>query len=360
MKTRSLLLLVLSLVLAACGTTEQQPTKKVAEYAAMTVDTSTAQIFTDFTAELQGEQVVEIRPRVSGYLDRIAVEEGSQVRKGQLIFKINEADFRAQLDAAIAQVDAAKAAVENAQLEIRKLAPLVEKNIISQYELTTAQANLAATKAQQRAAESNATNARISLSYTNITSPVSGVVGRIVVRAGTLVSSSQSEALATVSSEGPAAAYFSMNEKLLLELAAKSSTFGLTQGEAVKKIPPVNLILADGETYSETGQVEVASGIVDMTTGSIQLKATFLSAVVQIPRTVAGAVVVPQHATYDVQDRIMVYVVDSSGVVSSRAIEVAGTTGTSYVVSSGLKKGDVILTEGIDYVKQGDTVKIKK
>ncbi len=371
MKTKSLLFLfLLSLVVVACGTTEQPTVKAEAEYQAMTVDTSTAQIYTDFTAELQSAQVVEIRPRVSGYLDRIAVEEGSTVRKGELLFKINEDDFREQLNVAIAQVDAAKAGVENAQLEVRKLTPLVEKGIISQYELSNAEANLAAAKAQQRAAESTAANARISLSYTNITSPVSGVVGRIIVRAGTLVSSTQTTPLTTVSSAGPASAYFSMNEKMLLDLVAKSNSIGMKEEDAVKKIPPVQLILANGETYDETGVVEVASGIVDMTTGSIQLKATFpnkngvlrtgLSAVVQIPRTINKAIVIPQHATYDVQDRIMVYAVDAQGVVSSKAVEVAGTTGTSYVISSGLKAGDVILTEGLDYVKQGDKVKIKK
>ncbi len=369
MKTKILTLSLLGAIMASCGTTAEQAPKSTPEYQAITIDTTTAAITTNFAAEIQSEQVVEIRPRVSGYLDKIAVAEGSKVRKGQLLFKISDEDFSADYNAALADVDVAKASVTNAQLEVTKLTPLVEKGIISSYELDNAEANLTAALASQRAAESKARNAEVSLSYTSITSPVNGVVGRIQARSGTLVGSSAADALTTVSSDGAASAYFSINENLFYDIVGKSKELGVKTANIVSMIEPASLVLSNGTEYSEKGIIGIASGIVDMTTGSIQLKADFknsdgmlrtgASAVVRIATTHSGVVVIPQSATYDLQDKVMVYLVDKDGVVASRSVEVYGTTGTNYVIKKGLDIGEVILAEGLDYVKQGDTVKTK-
>ncbi len=369
MKKILLMLIGISLLSVSCGTSSAPATKETPTYAAIVVDTTTALIYTDFAAELQSEQVVEIRPRVSGYLDRIAVREGARVKKGQVLFVINQDDLQEEYNAATAEVDAAEATVANAKLEVEKLTPLVEKGIISEFELKNAVSSLAAAEAQYRAANSVARNAKISLGYATITSPVSGYVGRIVVRSGTLVSQSSADPLTTVSSLGPVSAYFSISENLLLDILAVSKNNGKNIKDILSMMPKASLILPNGNLYGDKGKVELASGLVDMTTGSVQLKATFPnkseelrsggSAKVRINSPYSGVVVIPQSATYDVQDKIMVYMVDSSGVVNSHNIEIFGREGTNYVVKEGLKIGDKIVAEGLDFIKDGDKIKTK-
>ncbi len=360
---------LLTLASVSCGTSEKAPEKQTPEYAAMKIDTTSALIATDFAAELQSAQVVEVRPRVTGYLDKILVEEGSSVRRGDVIFQINEDELRATYNAALANVEAAEAAVISAQLEVEKLTPLVAKNIISEYELQSAVATLNATKAQKEAAAQQAKNAKISLSYTTIVSPVNGVVGRIVVRSGTLVSPSSSDALTTVSSSGPVSAYFSINENLVLDIIDKTKSSDTDLKDLINLIPEATLVMSNGNIYPSTGKIELASGIIDMTTGSAQLKAVFpndkgvlrtgASAKVRINSPHSGVVVIPQSATYDLQDKIMVYKVGSDGTVKSQNLELYGITDTDYVVKSGLSIGDVIATEGLDYIKEGNVIKPK-
>ncbi|MFI3287757.1 MAG: efflux RND transporter periplasmic adaptor subunit [Rikenellaceae bacterium] len=368
-KVNALILMALTIVAVGCGTTEQKKETVVSEYAAMKIDTTSALIATDFAAELQSEQVVEIRPRVSGYIESILVEEGSVVKKGQVLFKIDEEELQSTYNAAQAAVGAAKAQVANARLEVEKLSPLVEKGIISDFELKSAQATLEAAEAQENVALSQAENAKIPLGYATITSPVDGVVGRIVVRSGTLVSPSAADALTTVSSSGPVSAYFSINENLVLDIFEKTSSKGIELKGLVSLIPEASLVLSNGSLYEHSGKVELASGMIDMTTGSAQLKATFpnnermlrtgASAKVRINTPHSGVVVIPQTATYDLQDKIMVYKIDGEGKVKSQNITTYGIEGVNYVVKSGLTPGDVIALEGLDYIKEGDTVKAK-
>lgn len=368
-KVNALVLMSLCAMTIGCGKTEQKQEKTIPEYACAKIDTTSAQIGTDFAAELQSAQVVEIRPRVSGYIDRILVEEGSKVSKGQVLFKIDEDELQSSYDAAVAAVSAAEAELANAQLEVEKLTPLVKKGIISEFELKSAEARLSASEAQRDVAVSTARNAKIPLGYATITSPVDGVIGRIVVRPGTLVSPSNADALTTVSSSGPVSAYFSINENLVLDIFEKSTAKGLELKNLVKLIPQASLVLSNGGLYPYNGTVEVASGLIDMTTGSAQLKATFpnedrilrtgASAKVRINTPHSGVVVIPQTATYDLQDRIMVYKIDDKGKVKSQNITLYGIDGTNYVVKSGLSKGDVIALEGLDYIKEGDVIKTK-
>ncbi len=357
----------LSLMAVSCGGEVQKPQKAVPEYAAMTIDTTSALITTDFAAELSSAQVVEIRPRVSGYLEKISVEEGSIVKKGQLIFQIDDAELRAQRSAALASVEAARASMASAELEVEKLTPLVEKGIISNFELKTAQSSLEAAEAQLVVAKSQAKNAKIALSYAAIKSPVTGVVGRIVVRPGTLVSPSSQDALTTVASNGPMSAYFSLNENLVLDIVDK--TKGAKTEKITDLIPEVSLVMSNGEIYPKMGKVELASGLIDITTGSAQLKAIFpnsegvlrsgASAKVRINSPHSGVVVIPQSATYELQDKVMVYKVGKDGKIESQNIEIFGKEGVNYVVKSGLERGEVIALEGLDYIKEGDVIKTK-
>lgn len=351
-------------MMVSCGADQVANVASAPAYNCAKVDTSSTVVYTDFASEIKGEQVVEIRSRVSGYLDKICVREGSKVRKGEALFVIDQRDLVQSCNAAEANVNAAKAQVANAELEVRKLTPLVEKGIISVYELDNAKSNLTAAKASLQFAESNFNNAKINLGYATITSPVDGVIGRIVVREGTLVSPSLVDPLATVSSDGNVSAYFSLDEKSMLDLAMQVKGDNLEDG--VSNMPKCNLILANGQQYELEGDLELASGLVDMTTGSMQFKANFKnpkgilrsgsSGVVRLNTPLHGVILVPQKATFEMQDRKMVYMVGDSNKIEAKVVDLAGQSGENYVVKGGLKTGDVIMVEGLDFVKNGQTI----
>ncbi|MEF9950080.1 MAG: efflux RND transporter periplasmic adaptor subunit, partial [Mucinivorans sp.] len=213
-----LMALALAALLASCGSSPKA-NHGADEYPVTTLDTSSAVVFTDFATEIKSGTVVDIRPRVSGYIDKILVAEGAHINKGDVIFQINQADLAEEYNSAQANVDASRAKLENANLEVRKLTPLVNKGIISPYELDNAKSNLMAAQAALKASVSQMNNAKISLGYARITSPVNGVVGRIVVREGTLVAPSNGEPLTTVSGDGDVSAYFSIDENTILDMA---------------------------------------------------------------------------------------------------------------------------------------------
>lgn len=357
---------VLPLLVTSCGGSAplQGAVDQPVPYPVLATDTATVTIYADFATELRSGTVVDIRPRVSGYIDKICVNEGSPVEKGQVLFLVNQDDLRENFNSAKANVNAAEAQVENALLEVRKLTPLVEKDIISPFELENANSNLQAARAKLDYAKSQQKNAEIDLGYSRIVSPVSGVVGRIVVREGTLVGPTNTDPLTTVSGNGDMSAYFAVDERSIQELAREIP--GRSLQEKIAKMPQLQLILADGSVYEYTGRPEVASGLIDMTTGSMQLKAVFpnpqgalrtgSSGVVRIPATLHGAVLVPQKATFELQDKRMVYAVDSAGVIHSRKIIMAGASGPFFVVSEGLSLGDNILFEGVDKVRENQVI----
>lgn len=366
MKRNYLFVIAIAGVLVGCGGAPQGAGSQV-EYPIVKLDTSSAVVYTEFTAEIKSGTVVEIRPRVSGYIDKILVEEGSRVSKGQVIFQIDQSDLIEQYNSAEANADASRANLENARLEVRKLTPLVEKGIISPFELDNAKSNQVAAEAALKAAVSQRNNAKINLDYTRITSPVNGVVGRIVVREGTLVSTANQEPMTTVSGDGDVSAYFSIDENTILDMATDLS--GRTLGEKVSKMPSATLVLSNGKIYDHKGRLELASGLVDATTGSYQMKAVFAnpdnilrsgsSGVIRLSEYFSGVILVPQKATYEMQDKRMVFVVDTTGKVKSQSIVVEGSSASNYVVSTGLAVGDQVVTEGVDFIKEGQTIKIK-
>lgn len=358
---RGIMPIVSLLTMVSCGSNPSQNTVATApEYNVVQLSSGDATVYVDFAAEVKSGDVVEIRPRVSGYVDKIFVDEGSQVAKGKPIFKINEDDFREQLNAAKASVDRAIANVDKANLEVQKLKPLVAKNIISHYELQTAESSLKAANAELAQAKSQYENAKIDLGYTTITSPVNGVVGRIIIRPGSLVSSSGQEALTTVSGSGNVYAYFSLDEKKLLTVTRDAP--GKDLKDKLAYIPEVQFILADGTIYPHKGRIEAASGLIDAQTGSIQLKASYpnpdmmirtgSSGIVRLPVDFNNVIMVPQKATYELQDKVMVYLVDpATSLVKSQLITVESISGNNFVISSGLSSGDQIVYEGIDKLR---------
>lgn len=361
--TKTICSIAIAAIFNSCGTSDsgQPATPQLGTYPVVTIDTATVTVYADFAGELRSGIVVEIRPRVSGYIDTICVNEGSPVRKDQLMFRVNQDDLIENRNSAQANVTAAEAQVQNSELEVRKLTPLVEKGIISEFELDNAKSNLVASNAKCDYAKSQLKNAEIDLKYARIVSPVDGVVGRIIVRQGTLVSPSTTEPLTTVSGSGDVSAYFSVDERTINGLLSEIS--GRSLQEKIAKLPAIELIQSDGTIYRHLGRPEVASGMVDMTTGSVQLKAVFpnqegmlrtgSSGVVRIPATLHGAVLVPQKATYELQDKRMVYVLDTANTIRSRKIMTTAPAGHFFVVHDGLQRGDKVIYEGIDKMREG-------
>ncbi len=314
-------------------------------YRTMLLDTTTAVVYNEYSAVIQSESVVEIRPKVSGYLTEIAVEEGTMVRQGDLLFKIDDADFKQNLNAAKAQMD-------NAELEVKKVTPLVEKGIISPLELTTKRSNFDAAKAAYE-------NAKINLGYTSITSPITGLLGRIYVREGSLVGVTSQEPLTTISSVGDVYAYFSYDEKNIAPRRKEKMATGSYDPE---KQNIVELIRSDGEIYKHKGRLASASGMIDRTTGSIQLKVIFpnpdleilsgSSGVLRFPVTFNGCISIPQSATFEIQDKIMVYVVDENNHVHGKSITIEGVSEQNYIVLEGLQRGERIVLEGVSKLKE--------
>lgn len=315
----------------------------------ITISRGDATVYDQFAAQIQSESTVDIYSRATGYIQRIYVNEGDNVKKGSPILKINDADYRQALNSA-------RAAYNNALLEVKKLQPLVEKGIISPFQLQTAQGNLDAAKAAYE-------NAKINLGYTLITSPVSGVVGRITLKAGSLISAGTNGSITTVASSGNVFAYFSFDEKKLLQL---SDSLPGSLKQKIAKLPLVDLVLPNGQLYDHKGKVELGSSLIDATTGSLQLKGVFpnpqallhsgSSGTIRIPSVYHNALLIPQKATFEVQDKVMVYKIDKNGIAKATSITVVNNTDSQYVVSGGLSEGDVIALEGINRIKDGDKI----
>ncbi|MDE6183063.1 MAG: efflux RND transporter periplasmic adaptor subunit [Rikenellaceae bacterium] len=335
------------------------PMQPLQELPTMKVTRGDAVINTDFAAEIESRRVIEIRSRATGYVSEIAVKEGALVRKGQTIVQIDPDQYAQAVNMAQSMVLSAKANVQNAELEIEKLTPLVEKNIVSGFQLQTAQSNLASAKAGLKQAEASLQDARINLSYTTITSPVSGVIGKIDIYPGSLLQAGGF--ITDVSESGDVFAYFAFDEKKLMELMGQKE--GGTIHDRVAELPEVEFIMVDGSVYPQKGRLEVASGLVNKGTGSVQLKGVFPNKAgvlrsgstgkVRIPLHYENVLVVPQKATFELQDKKMVYVVGADSVVHSKKIDVTGQTGLDYTVGGGIDEGDVIVVEGIRRLREG-------
>ncbi len=357
------------ILLSSCGNNKASAPaadpNQVKDYQVITIEPQIAEMHSDFPATIEGQQTVEIRPRVDGYIEHIYVEEGAVVAKGQRLFKINGDLFEQQVRSAAANVKIAQANVNSAEMQVNKVRPLVEKDIISKYELQTAQYNLQSMQAALAQAKAQLSNAKTNLSYTYVTSPANGVIGGIPYKVGALVSSNIAQPLTTVANVSKMYAYFSMNEKQLLDFSR--NTEGATLQAKLKKLPQVELVLSDGSVYNEKGRIETASGLINTQTGSSNFKATFSNPLgllrsgstgkIRIPATVNNALMVPQKSTYEIQGKRFVYVVEADSVKSIPIDVNPSAAGQSFVVKGGLKAGDKIVIEGIAGLREGAKIK---
>ncbi len=348
--------------LAAVGCAQAPATMPPAQYAIVEVVKTTRVIPSSYSATIRGRQDIDIYPQVGGTISQLCVTEGQTVSKGQTLFIIDQVPYKAALQTAEANVAAAKAGVSTAQLVYNSKKELYAKQVVSKFDLSTAENNLLTAKAQLAQAEAQRVNAANSLSYTVVKAPANGVVGTLPYRVGALVSAAMPKPLTTVSDNSVMYVYFSMSENQLLNLTREYGSIAAT----LKQMPDVELKLSDGSMYGEKGRVESISGVIDATTGSVSLRAAFPnkggllhsggSGNVILPNTYENCIVVPQLATFELQDRVFVYkYVD--GVAKSAPIQVAKINdGKEYIVLSGLEAGELIVGEGATMLREGTPI----
>lgn len=359
---------VCSFLIACVAFTACQEKKQAQEalvYKTVKVEYTDQEVKAKYSATMKGRETVEIRPQVSGLITRILTTEGQKVKKGQALFVIDQVPYQAALNTAEASLKAAEAAEATAKLNLDSKNRLFAQQVVSEYELQTAQQALLSAQAQVSQAQAQVVNARNSLSYTVVKSPVSGVAGMIPYRVGTLVSSNIDEPLITVCDDSEMWVYFSLSEREVTDLTLQ---YGSLE-QFMQEMPDVSLLLSNGKTYSQKGRVDAVSGIVDAQTGAVSLRAVFPNEGHLLRNGGTGAVVVstvredviviPQTATFELQNKKFVYrVID--GKTSQTEIEVASLDdGKNYIVESGLNEGEIIIAEGAGLMKDGLEVEIQ-
>ena len=348
-------------VLVSCKQTPQAPMN--ANYATMKITVSDKKFSTSYSATIRGRQDIDIYPQVSGTIEKLCVTEGQTVRRGQLLFVIDQIPYRAALKTAVANVEAARAAMATAELTYNSNKELYAQKVVSEFSLKTAENTYLTAKAQLTQAEAQEVNARNNLSYTEVKSPSDGVVGALPYRVGALVGANLPYPLTTVSDNSDMYVYFSMTENQLLALTRQYGSMD----EALKNMPEVELILNDNSVYNKKGVIESISGVIDRQTGTVMARVVFpnesrllhsgASGTVVVPSIYKDCIAIPQGATVQMQDKVVAYkVVDGKAV--STLITVAGINdGREYVVLSGLQSGDEIISEGAGLMREGTQVK---
>lgn len=329
----------------------------------MTVKKENRLLTNSYSAVVKGRQSVEIRPQVSGTITDICVKEGAKVQKGQVLFVIDQVPYQAALQTAVANVKSAEAAVATARLTSDSKEELFKEKVVSDFDRQTARNSLLEAEASPAQAKAAETNARNDLSYTVVRSPVNGVAGMSSYRVGALVNSSITTPLLTVSDDEEIYVYFSLTENQILSLVRQ---YGSVE-KALAGMPKVSLLLSDGTTYAHEGTVDAISGTIDTETGAISLRAVFpnpegmlrngSTATLVLPYTKNDVMVVPQEATFEIQDKVYVYKVNKEGKAESAQVTVFPlNNGQEYIVESGLQEGDVIVAEGAGLIQENTQI----
>ena len=375
MKSKSLIIMLLCvLTLASCSEGKKKGAQKAGSnkaqktgyYKTMSVTRGERTLTTGYSAAISGLQTVEIRPQISGMITEILIEEGESVHKGQVLFVIDQTPYKAAYEIAIANVKSAEAALSTAQLILESNKKLYEQDVVSEFDLMTAQNDLIEAEAKLALCKAEEVNASNNLSYTEVRSPVNGVASMIPYRVGALVNSNISQPLVTVSDDSKVFAYFSMAENQMLNMIQQYGSLN----NAIKQMPEVDLIMSNGQKYEHTGKINAISGTISETTGAVSLRAVFNnrnhllrnggSGTIIIPTTLTDAIVIPQSATYELQDRIFVYKVIDKKATATEIKVSQQNNGVEYIVEDGLEVGDIIVAEGAGLIKEGTVIKSKE
>lgn len=356
------MLLAAAIGLTACNQGESVArTEQVLTLPVLKIDTQSITTHQNYAATLQGKVDVQIRPQVNGYLKKIFADEGAYVQAGQSLFQLEDMLYREQLHSKQANQQVALAGLAKAQLELDLLIPLLEGGVVSAMQMQTAKVNLAAAKAALLQSEAEVATARVHVDFALIKAPVSGYLGKIPYRIGNLVSTLAAEPLTQLSDIHQIYAYFSISELDFIQF--QQSYAGKTLEQKLRNIPPVRLLLADGNYYKHNGKLDLALGQFDKQTGSITLRASFpnpdyllrsgATGKVVLAKKYTHSIVIPQSATFEIQDKTFVYVLSDSSKAEKRAIEILGVSGADYLIKSGLKPAERMLLTGLAQLKDG-------
>lgn len=357
-----LCLLFTALGLGACESKEKNNTAElVPSLPVVEVVQKDTVLQTDYVADIQAVKNVEVRARVQGFLEKIFVDEGHEVKKGQPMFQINDLEFKTELAKAKAAVSSAMAEAKAAELELGRTKILVEKNVIAQTEYDLAASKVRAAKAKIDEALSVQTSAETKLSYTFIRAPFDGIIDRIPLKMGSLID--PGALLTTISDVHNVFAYFNISENEYLQYR-KTVTKGMKEDRLV------NLLLADGTSYAFQGKIETSDGEFNENTGAIAFRARFpnpnkllkhgASGKARLTTAVDNAIIIPQKATFEIQDKTFVFVVDKNNMVQMRAFKPGRRVAQYYIVEAGLKPGENIVYEGVQSIRQGSKIKPQK
>lgn len=353
------------LLLWGCGNEKDAMQKQQPSLPVSVVRVSDTAVEKSYSAMIEGRINVEIRPQVDGAIQAIYVEEGAEVAAGQPLFKIDDRIYREQYNSALAAQHAAEARLAVAKLDVDKLVPLVENRVVSEIQLKTAKASYRADQASAEQARAAAGAAKVNLDYTLVKAPVGGYIGKIPLRIGTLVTKNQAEWLTLLSDVSEVHALFSMSENDFMNFRLQYP--GSTIQEKLRRVPPVTLIMSDGSRYPEKGTIAAISGLFDQTTGSVRVRAVFPNpggllrsgntGKVVVESLYHNALLVPQAATVELQDKIFVFLLGRDNKVGKQVISTAGTSGSNYIVTSGIRPGATIVTAGIEKLQDGAVIR---
>ena len=355
------ILIGLTAILSGCQNRQGQISTP--EYPVLSISTTDKVLNSSYSAIVRGRQDINIYAQVSGKITEVKVTEGQVVKKGQVLFIIDQVPYIAALRAAEANLEAAKVGVESAQLDYDNTLALYEHQVVSEYELKSALNALHSAKATLAQMEALEIEAKNNLSYTEVSSPSDGVVGTLPLREGSLVSANSAEPLTTVSDNASMYVYFSFSENKVLELGRQYGNLG----NAIKNMPDIQLQLSDGSVYSHSGRVESISGLINENTGTVSVRAVFpnpdrlllsgANGSVLMPQTYQDVILIPQESTYELQDKIFVYkVID--GKTKNTQIKVSEMSdGKEYIVTEGLQPGDVIVASGAGLLRDNMDIK---
>ncbi len=358
------LLLTLSIIYsckhsdATATTARETPTLPV-----VTITDRPFTTFREYAATLEGSNDIEIRPQVSGYIEKIYADEGAAVKKGQPLFKIYDQPFVEALNNASASLAVARANQASAEIEMNKLEPLVKNNVISPIQLKTAKAAYDASTAYVDQAKAQVANAKINIGYSLIKAPVDGFIGRIHIKIGSLVGGSNLDPLTNISEVKDVRAYFSVSETAFLRF--RDEYAGKSLEDKIRNLPPVDLILSDNTVYPQKGKVEMVAGQFTQGMGAIPFRASFPNpngtlrsggtGRVRISISFPAGLVIPQEATYELQDKVFVFLLSDSNKVSSAPVHIKGKAGNYFLVDQGIKPGDRIVY-GVERVTDGTRI----
>ncbi|MCS3554970.1 MULTISPECIES: efflux RND transporter periplasmic adaptor subunit [unclassified Sphingobacterium] len=354
-----------AIFLYSCTTGTSKPAPPLpANLPVMTISNGEETVYQEYPASIEASANIEIRPQVEGILDRIFVDEGAKVKKGQALFKINDRPYQEQLNQAQANLLSARAALENAALEVEKKTRLVNNKVLTDFQLKTAISARNAAQANVQLAISAIESAKINVGYTLIRATTDGYIGRLQKKQGSLVSPSDAQPLTALSNVQDLHVYFSLGENDFI--AFKNNTAGSNLQQKLNNLPPINLVLSDQSIYDQTGKIDMVDGQFDKNTGAITLRATFKNPEgilrngntgrVRLQKKYDNMLLVPQMATLEMQDKIFVYTVSKENKVVQQPITVIGKSGANYLVSNGLKEGDRIVYKGIDLLQDGQLI----